>query len=102
MTNPSIHQLQKHIQKMAADSANVAVTKHAMRRMEQRHITWAMMLDVLQKGIVAIPPEPDIKHGGMNCRMVRYVAGVNVGVVVSVEYPAPDLVVVTVIDISKE
>ena len=36
------------------------------------------------------------------CRMQRLVAGVNVAVVVYVEHPAPDLTVVTVIDVRKD
>jgi hypothetical protein len=34
--------------------------------------------------------------------MERFVAGVHVAVIVSVEYPAPDLVVITVIDVNGE
>jgi hypothetical protein len=47
-------------------------------------------------------PEPDMKHTGLKCRMQRYVAGVQVAVVVYVEYPATNLVVVTVIDVKKD
>jgi hypothetical protein len=38
----------------------------------------------------------------MKCRMERFVAGFQVAVIVSVEYPSPDLVVVTVIDVKGE
>jgi hypothetical protein len=34
--------------------------------------------------------------------MERYVSGMNVAVVVAIEYPEPSLIVVTVIDITKE
>ncbi|MCL1961321.1 MAG: hypothetical protein FWG56_06040 [Desulfovibrionaceae bacterium] len=44
-------------------------------------------------------PEPDPKFPGVRCRMRRYVSGVDVGVVVYVDYPGPDLIVITVIDI---
>ena len=47
-------------------------------------------------------PTPDMRHTGLKCRMQRYVAGVQVAVVVYVEYPATDLVVVTVIDVKKD
>lgn len=47
------------------------------------------------------PPEPDIRLSGLKCRMEHFVAGMNVAVVVAVEYPAPELTVVTVIDIRK-
>ena len=102
MGSPSIQQLQKHIRKMAADSGNVFVTDHAKARMRKRFITLPMVFDVLLSGVIAMQPEPDIKHGGLNCRMVRYVAGMNVAVVVYIEYPETDLIVVTVIDITKE
>ncbi|MEE1652902.1 DUF4258 domain-containing protein [Brachymonas sp. G13] len=102
MRQPSIHQLEKHIRKMAADSSNVLITRHAEVRMWGRKINRPMVFDVLLKGKIAMPPEPDIRHGGLNCRMGRYVAGMNVAVVVHVEYPEPDLIVVTVIDITKE
>lgn len=49
-----------------------------------------------------LPPEPDMKHPGLLCRMQRFVAGMQVAVVVYVEYPATDLVVVTVIDVKKD
>ena len=51
---------------------------------------------------MAPKPESDIKHIGLKCRMQRYVAGVQVAVVVYVEYPATNLVVVTVIDVKKD
>lgn len=102
MGNPSIRQLEKHIRRMALDSVNVAITSHAASRMKQRQINRPMVFEVLQKGVMDREPEPDIKHSGLNCRMVRYVAGVHVAVVVNIDYPAPDLVVVTVIDITKE
>ncbi len=51
---------------------------------------------------MASKPEPDMKHTVVKCRMQRYVAGVQVAVVVYVEYPATNLVVVTVIDVKKD
>ena len=59
-----------------------------------------MALEVLRSGVLAQPPEPDIRHAGIKCRMERYVAGVQVAVVVSVDHPAPELVVITVIDVT--
>lgn len=46
-------------------------------------------------------PEPDIKFPGLKCRMERLVSGVLVGVEVYVEHPAPDLTVVTVINLGE-
>lgn len=67
--------------------------------MRQRHVTLPMLLDVLRRGVIARPPEPDIRHPGLKCELRRFVAGVNVAAVVYVEYPATGLVVVTVIDL---
>jgi hypothetical protein len=61
-----------------------------------------MVLEVLRLGVLPLPPEPDMKHPGVLCRMQRFVAGMQVAVVVYVEYPSPDLAVVTVIDIRKD
>lgn len=70
--------------------------------MRQRLVNDPMVLEVLRLGSLATPPEPDMKHSGLLCRMQRFVAGMQVAVVVHVEYPATDLVVVTVIDIRKD
>ena len=52
-----------------------------------------MLMEVLTRGVMARPPEPELRHTGLRCQMQRFVAGVNVAVVVYVEHPAPDLVV---------
>jgi len=52
-------------------------------------------------GRFALPSEPDMKHPGVVCRMQRFAAGQEVAVVVYVEYPQTDLVVVTVIDVRR-
>jgi hypothetical protein len=70
--------------------------------MRQRLVNDPMVLEVLRLGVLALPPEPDMKHPGLLCRMQRFVAGMQVAVVVYVEYPSPDLAVVTVIDIRKD
>lgn len=43
-----------------------------------------------------------MRHPGLLCRMQRFVAGMQVAVVVYVEFPAADLVIVTVIDVKKD
>lgn len=101
MKRPSIHQLERMIRDGAADSFNVAFTKHANARMKQRRITRVMVLEALRMGCIKLTPEPDMKFPGVNCRMERLVAGVLVGVVVYVEYPSPGLTVVTVIDLGE-
>ena len=69
--------------------------------MRQRHVNDPMVLEVLRQGGLGLPPEPDAKHSGLLCRMQRFVSGMQVAVVVSVDYPATDLVVVTVIDVKR-
>lgn len=102
MSVPSHSQLEKHIRASASSSSNVVWTVHARERMRQRLITDPMALETLQKGRLALSPEPDMKHPGLKCRMQRQVAGVNVAVVVYVEHPEPELTVVTVIDVKKD
>ena len=69
--------------------------------MRARHVNQPMVMQVLRMGRMHREPEPDIRFSGLKCRMEHFVAGMNVAVVVAVEYPAPDLTVVTVIDITK-
>lgn len=102
MTKPSDRQLEKHIKQSAQDSSHVFFSKHARQRMRQRYVNDSMVLEVLRLGSFALPPEPDIKNPGLLCRMHRFVAGIQVAVVVYVEYPANDLVIVTVIDVKKD
>ena len=102
VASPSDRQLEKHIKQCAVDSAHVVFTDHARQRMRQRYINDPMVLDVLRNGVMAPEPEPDMKHTGVKCRMQRFVSGVQVAVVVYVEYPATDLVIVTVIDVKKD
>jgi hypothetical protein len=102
LTTPSNRQIEKHIRRSAEDSFNVTFTHHARARMRKRYVNDPMVLEVLRSGNLALPPEPDMKHPGLLCRMQRYVAGMQVAVVVYVEHPAPALTVVTVIDVTKE
>ncbi len=101
MTNPSNHQLERHSRRSSAESANVAFIKHAWDQMRARHVNQAMVMEVLRMGRMHRPPEPDIRFTGLKCRMEHFVSGMNVAVVVAVEYPEPGLTVVTVIDITK-
>jgi hypothetical protein len=101
LADSTISQLQKHIRHAAQSSANVVFTDHAKSRMRKREIVFAHVLHVLRKGKIVDPPEPDIKFPGLKCRVQEFVAGANIAVVVSVEYPKSDLVVITVFDLSK-
>jgi hypothetical protein len=99
---PSDRELERHIRQSAKDSSHVVFTTHARQRMRQRQVNDPMVLDVLRQGSFALPPEPDMKHPGLLCRMQRFVAGMQVAVVVYVEYPATELVVVTVLDVKRD
>ncbi|WP_146183279.1 DUF4258 domain-containing protein [Limnohabitans sp. JirII-29] len=102
MGTPSDRQLERHIRQSAKDSTHVIFTTHARKRMRERYINDPMVLEVLRMGSFALPPELNIKHPGLLCRMQRFVAGMQVAVVVYVEYPATDLVIVTVMDVKKD
>lgn len=100
VVEPSIRQLERHIRNSASDSGHVAWTLHAEQRMRQRRINKSMALEALRLGVISHPPEPEIALPGVKCRMERFVAGIQVAVVVYIEYPAPGLTVVTVIDVN--
>lgn len=102
LATPSQRQIEKHIRSSAADSWNVSFVDHARKRMRERHITDQMVFEVLTSGNLVIAPEPDVRSLALRCRMARFVAGLEVAVVVAVEYPAPELVVITVLDIQKD
>lgn len=69
--------------------------------MRQRRINDPMVLEALRKGVVTREPEPDTKTEGLRCIMQRYVSGIHVAVVVLVDHPAPNLTVITVMDVTK-
>lgn len=93
-------QLQRHIRIAATQTINVTITHHAQVRMRQRHITNAMLFDVLKSGVIKSEPEPDMRHSGMKCQMERYSAGMNIAVIVNVEIPSEGLIVITVYEIA--
>lgn len=70
--------------------------------MKLRKINAPMVYEVLEMGSMSMPAEPDIRHLGLKCRMQRFVAGIQVAVVVSVQYPEPHLIVITVIDVEHD
>jgi hypothetical protein len=69
--------------------------------MRLRKIHDSMVLETLRKGIIQREPEPDAKADGLRCVMERYVSGIHVGVVVLADHPAPDLTVITVMEVKK-
>ena len=98
----SKRQFEKHIRSCSENSANIIFVNHARVRMQQRKINDAMVLETLRKGVLHREPEPDLRTTGLRCVMERYVSGVHVGVVVLVEYPAPDMLVITIMEVTKE
>lgn len=102
MKQPSNRQLEKHIREHSKVSWNVTITVHARQRMKLRKINDPMVYEVLEMGNMSMPAEPDIRHLGLKCRMQRFVAGIQVAVVVSVQYPEPHLIVITVIDVEHD
>jgi hypothetical protein len=102
MSNPSVHQLERHIRNCAGVDSNVGFSKHADEQMIDRFINRPMVMEALRMGRIYRTPEPDIRFSGLKCQMERFVSGMNVAVVVAVEYPLPDLTVITVIDVTKD
>ncbi len=64
--------------------------------MRLRGISRQMMEETLQRGRLIRNPEISIKTGAWECRMERYVAGQNIGVVAAVSEQDPNLIIVTV------
>ena len=77
--------------------ANVGFTNHANEQMLERFINIPMVMEALRMGSIYMTPEPDIRFSGLKCRMERCVSGMNV----AVQYPQPDLTVITVIEVKK-
>lgn len=101
MIQPSIQQLEKHIHSCAYDPVRVTFVLHARERMQQRGINEPMIWETLRKGVITRTPEPDPRRRGLRCVMERYVAGVQVGAVVLVDYPLPELTIITVMTVMR-
>lgn len=89
-------QIAKYIRTITKDSSCVFFTKHVKVRMTQRKITAAEVLDCIRNGTVSRTPESSQDDQSLECRMERYVAGRNLGVVVALCDEDPDIVLVTV------
>jgi hypothetical protein len=96
LATKSDSQIAKHIRAIAKDSSCVFFTKHLKVRMTQRKITAVEVLDCIRNGTISRAPEPSQDGQSMECRMERYVAGRNLGVVVALCDEDPDIVLVTV------
>ena len=82
---PTKNQWETLIRHLAAESGSVFFTRHALARMRERQITRLQVLEVLQRGVIRLEPEPDIKTGHTLCRMERVITGRNIGVVLALE-----------------
>jgi len=91
----SSSQIAKHIRTVAKDSACVFFTKHVKVRMSQRKVTAPEVLDCIRNGTISRATEPSQDGQSLECRMERYVASRNLGVVVALCDEDPDIVLVT-------
>jgi hypothetical protein len=82
----------KLVRELAADSANVALTKHCRERMQERDVTLRQILDCLLKGIISDGPAIDING---NWKMDIYRAIYDLTCVVAIEWRSR-LIVITV------
>jgi len=85
----------KAIQERARDSANVALTLHALERMEERGIIAAQVYEILRKGSVHRPPVR-LEDGDWKAEMERRMPGGRDAVAVTVIRRGRRLIVVTV------
>ena len=90
--------MQRLIRERSRDTSMVFLTVHCRVRMRHRHITWALLLDVLARGHIRHTPEPDTRHGSLVCRMEHFVAGRDLAAAVALSDDDPGVLVVTVID----
>lgn len=100
-SSPSLHDLQVHIRKICRNPSNVIFTHHARGRMRERGVDEPMLREVLTHGTLVGIPEPELLWSGLKCQMQRYVAGVEIKAIVSVEYPKSEVVVITVINLTR-
>lgn len=97
----SMHQLQRLIRGRSVDTGAVFLTTHCRVRMKQRHVSLALLLDVLRQGRMRRPAEPDARHGSLVCRMEHFVAGRELAAAVALSDEHPGVLVVTVIDLGE-
>lgn len=74
-------------------------TRHAIARMRLRQITALMVLEVLRRGRMRRPPEPNLAKGSLECRMAYFLAGRQIAVVAAVADDDPNVIVVTAMEL---
>ena len=98
LADQSQAQQEAFVQLQAQDTTNIIFTNHVLKRMKERKITAPCVIDTLRHGRMRRPAEPNIKTGSLECRLDRYVAGREIGVVVAIDDDNPNLIVVTAMD----
>ncbi len=93
----SIVQLQQLIRTRSVDTVRVVFSRHVELRMKQRQILRPEVLEVLRRGRLQRTPEPNPARASLECRMQRFVAGREIGVVVALNDDDPNVLVVTVL-----
>ena len=82
----------KVLREIAADSARVVFTHHALQRMRQRKVSTAQVLACLQRGIVAEPVALDL-HGNWKLTVTHRAAGMDLNVAVAIDLPKRAIVI---------
>lgn len=82
----------KLLREIAADSAQVIFTHHALQRMRQRKVSTSQVLTCLQRGIVAEPVALDL-HGNWKLTVTHRAAGAELDVAVAIDLPNRAIVI---------
>ena len=88
-------QIRTRIRRIAIDNTLVIFADHARTQMRMRHIPADVVLEVLRKGRIRRTPEPNLSTGSIECRMERFVAGAQTGVIAAISNDRPNVIVVT-------
>ncbi|ALV06629.1 DUF4258 domain-containing protein [Roseateles depolymerans] len=97
LTRLSLQQLQRHIRTQAARTELVFLTTHARKRMAERKVSMAEVLECLRRGSLRTPAEVDVKTGHLICRMNWWGAERDLTTCVALSDDEPSLIVITVI-----
>jgi hypothetical protein len=93
----SAAQLERLIHERAGQPMRVSLTIHALKRMKERHVLSDEVFEVLEKGRITRPPEPNVTRGSLECRLQRFISGRELAVVAAVSDDDPQVIVVTAI-----
>ena len=77
----STAQPERLIRERAALAIHVRCTSHAESRMRLRRVSRMEVVEVLRRGRMTRTPEPNLRFGTLECRMQRFQAGRELGVV---------------------